>query len=193
MSVQEIRQVRKEDAQAILEIYRPYIEETSITFEYDVPSLEAFEARIDKISKEYAYLVYTMDGVVKGYAYAARHRERAAYNWNVELSIYLDRSMTHQGVGAKLYEALLEVLKAQQIYNVYGCMTCPNEASEKLHQKLGFETIGTFTKTGYKFGKWHSTKFFEKCLGDRSGAPQPVCPIGEVDAQIIKQILESAL
>lgn len=191
MPTEKIRLASVQDAEAILAIYKPYIEETVITFEYEVPSLEDFTKRIATISQNYAYLVYTVDDEIIGYAYAARQRERAAYNWNTELSIYLDQTKTHKGVGTRLYEALLTVLKEQQIYNVYGCMTCPNEPSERLHKKLGFKECGVFPHSGYKFDAWHSIKFFERCIADISKQPQAFKPITTLEPTRIEAILEA--
>lgn len=169
-----IRTAVLEDAAAILAIYAPYILNTSITFEYEVPTLEEFTARIDRIRTTHPYLVYEEEGKVIGYAYATKFRERAAYQWDAELSVYLNQECRGRGVGRKLYSALIEALKKQNIQTVYGIVTTPNERSEKMHHDFDFDTIGILTKTGYKFGKWHDVVMFEKHIGSHENNPKPI-------------------
>lgn len=169
-----IRDAALQDAPAILEIYTPYILKTAITFEYDVPTLAEFEDRMRDIMGDYPYLVCEQDGRVVGYAYAHRYFSRAAYDWDAELSVYLDETCTGKGIGTKLYRELMERLKRQNIKNVYALVTHPNEASEALHRSLGFRLIGISEKTGYKLGKWWDLAYFEKEIGGKEGVPEPV-------------------
>lgn len=124
---------------------------------------QAFADRIHRIVQEYPYLVWEDDsGRVLGYAYAHRQMERAAYQWNAELSIYLDRAHTSQGWGKKMYLALMDLLALQGVKTVYGGVTIPNEKSERLHACLGFQRLGTYHNTGYKCGRWHDVAWFER-------------------------------
>ena len=125
----KIRKVLPSDAARLLEIYKPYVEQTSITFEYELPELEEFEERIRDISSRYPYLVLEEEKIW-GYAYAHKAQERAAYGWNAELSIYLDSSIRGRGMGRRLYHALMEILKLQKVQNLYALITHPNERSE---------------------------------------------------------------
>ena len=151
-----------QDSATLLEIYAQYIE-TPITFECALPTEQAFADRIHRIVQEYPYLVWEDDsGRVLGYAYAHRQMERAAYQWNAELSIYLDRAHTSQGWGKKMYLALMDLLALQGVKTVYGGVTIPNEKSERLHACLGFQRLGTYHNTGYKCGRWHDVAWFEK-------------------------------
>ena len=137
-----------QDSATLLEIYAQYIE-TPITFECALPTEQAFADRIHRIVQEYPYLVWEDDsGRVLGYAYAHRQMERAAYQWNAELSIYLDRAHTSQGWGKKMYLALMDLLALQGVKTVYGGVTIPNEKSERLHACLGFQRLGTYHNTG---------------------------------------------
>ncbi|MCQ2447783.1 MAG: N-acetyltransferase family protein [Oscillibacter sp.] len=186
-----IRLAQQEDAKALLAIYSQYID-TAITFEEKLPSEAEFTQRIQDISAEYPYLVWEEDGKVLGYAYGHRLRERAAYQWDAELSIYLDRSITGKGIGSKLYTVLMELLKLQGICTVYGIVVIPNDPSAALHQRLGFQLTGTFLDTGFKLGKWWGTWWFEKHLLSHDVAPAPLIPFPTVPSNKVAEILQNA-
>ena len=139
------RLATKEDAKEILEIYRYYIENTTITFEYDVPTIKEFEKRIEDIEGEYPYIVCLVDDRIVAYAYAHKVWERAAYQWDAELSVYTDKDYVGNGFGKKMYNILIDILRLQNVINVYGCVTFPNENSEKLHNYLGFKKKINYT------------------------------------------------
>ncbi|MBK5200754.1 MAG: N-acetyltransferase [Spirochaetaceae bacterium] len=189
MNKLSIRLMKITDAPTILSIYKPYIEETSITFECTTPTLKDFTQRIKNISSFYPYLVYEFNNKVIGYAYAGKIREREAYQWDAELSIYLDNQYLHKGIGKILYMALLDILKLQNIYNVYGVITQPNERSVKLHEDLGFNKLGVFHNTGYKFNSWHDVIWLEKKINDFIIPPKPLKAIGEIDEKGLTEIL----
>lgn len=183
----EIRMAAVEDAKELLQIYAPYCTDTVITFEYEAPALEEFAGRICTVQKKYPYLVAVQEGNIVGYAYASQHKSRAAYQWNVETSIYVDRNCQAKGIGTLLYEKLMALLQKQNIRNVYACVTLPNDKSERIHGKFGFKLIGRFQAAGYKCGAWHEVGWFEKRLECNSEVPEPVIPIGEIAAdKIIK-------
>ncbi len=167
-----IRPVRLSDADKLLAIYSYYVEETAITFEYDVPSLEEFEERIRSISSCYPYLVAESDGQILGYAYAHAFHERAAFQWCVEMTIYLDRACRGRGIGPFLYQELESQLKAQGYLNLYASIAIPEvedeyltHNSEEFHRHLGYKTIGTFRNSGYKFDTWYHMIWMEKIIG----------------------------
>lgn len=171
-----IRKATPADAQALLDIYAPYVTDTAITFEYDVPSLDDFRHRIETFSAHYPYLVAEEDGVIVGYSYAHRLRERAAYQWCVETTIYLDRNHRHEHIGTVLYQALEKALECQGIKNMYASITVPdNEADRKyipktsplFHEHLGFTEVGHFHQCGWKFNRWFDMIWMEKLIGDR--------------------------
>ncbi|CQR26071.1 sortase [Streptococcus varani] len=157
-----IRQANVEDADQFLAIYAPYVEETAITFETEVPSLEEFKKRIQSIQEKFPYLVAEKDGKILGYAYAHAYYERAAYNWTVELSIYVDGKLRQSGIGSMLYDALEKELAKRNFINFMACISLPNEASVHFHQKRGYEKVGHFKKVGYKFGQWRDILWMEK-------------------------------
>lgn len=167
------RYVKESDAEAILDIYSYYIENTAITFEYDVPKIEEFRERIKKISDEYPYIVAEENGAVIAYTYASRFRVRRAYDWDAETSIYVDKDKKGNGVGKRLYQILESALKSQNIINSYACITAEGlnrdeiiSDSYRFHLKIGYKLIGKFESSGYKFGRWYDMIFMEKRLND---------------------------
>ena len=168
-----IRSATVEDAEAILKIYTYYVENTAITFEYDIPSLDEMKSRITKTLKKYPYLVILHEGKVQGYAYAGPFKERAAYDWSVETTIYLAHDAVKGGLGKKLYLALEEALKEMGILNLYACIGYPIEEdayltknSAQFHEHLGYKTVGEFHRCGYKFHRWYNMIWMEKMIGN---------------------------
>ena len=160
----EFRLAKKSDAERLLEIYKPYVEKTAITFETQVPTVEDFETRIKKTMKKFPYLVAIEEGQIVGYAYASTYYARAAYDWTVELSVYVQKEARGKGVGTLLYTALEEELTARGFKNFLACIALPNPASIALHEKRGYEQVAHFKKVGYKFGTWHDIVWLQKSL-----------------------------
>lgn len=183
-----IRRAEAGDAAALLEIYRPFITDTVVTFEYDVPTADEFAGRITDTLTDFPYLVCEGDGKLVGYAYAHHIRERAAYDWAVELSIYLAPEAQGRGVGTVLYQCLIDLLDMQNIRILYGCVTLPNEGSRRLHEKLGFVLTGVWHGSGWKFGRWHDVGWFEKRLGGDAPA-RPVVPFAALGEEKIEECL----
>lgn len=170
-----IRLATPADAEAILAIYAPYITGSTITFEYEVPSIVAFTERIQTIQQQLPYLVAEVDGRVLGYAYASKHRDRTAYQWSVESSVYVHPDGHRQGIARSLYIALFDRLRRQGYYNVYAGITLPNLKSEAFHQSMGFLPVGIYEHIGYKMGAWHSVAWFQLTLQPyRLDPPAPV-------------------
>lgn len=167
-----IRPVELTDAQAILDLYTPYITDTVITFETEIPTLEAFTQRIAGICQDYPYLVCEQDGKILGYAYASRHRERAAYRYSVDVSIYVEKNSKHRGIGRALYNRLFEELQQYPYYTAFACITLPNEASIGLHKAFGFREAGVFHRDGYKAGQWLDVAWLEKPLKEYGVPPE---------------------
>ena len=164
-----VRAAMPQDAEQLLEIYTPFVISadcslSNVSFELEVPSVEVFRQRIVDISKKYPYLVGEVNGQVLGYVYCHPYRERLAYQWSVEVTIYLAPAGQGKGLGRVLYEAMEEILRLQGITMLYSCITLGNEHSIKMHEALGYRLIGTFTKSGYKNGQWLDTVWLEKQL-----------------------------
>lgn len=183
-----LRTAKTEDAAQLLEIYRPYVTDTAISFEYTVPTVEEFAGRIEKILKKYPYLAAECDGKIVGYAYAAPFKERAAYGWSVETTIYIRKDCRQSGVGRKLYLKLEELLKEQGVLNMNACIAWPDKEDERLtmasiyfHEKLGYRMVGKFHKSGYKFNRWYDMVWMEKLIGRHTDAQTPVKPFAELN------------
>ena len=166
----KIRLAKPSDARSLLDIYAPYVENTAITFEYEVPTIEDFAIRIEKTLEKYPYLVAEEDGVVLGYAYASTYYARAAYDWAVELSVYVSQDARGKGVGSKLYDALEEMLEKMGYIHFLACISLPNEASLALHRKRGYQQVAHFPKIGYKFNRWYDIVWLQKSL-DKEARP----------------------
>lgn len=183
-----IRLATIEDSNELLEIYSQYIE-TAITFECVLPTEQAFKERIADITTDYPYLVCIENGKIFGYAYAHRQMERDAYQWNAELSIYLNKSCISKGLGKKLYCILMDILKLQGVRTVYGGVTVPNMKSEKLHLGLGFKSLGIYHNTGYKCNRWYDVQWFEKQIMPYDLELKPLVSIGKIPNEKIQEIL----
>lgn len=175
-----IRMAVTEDTDALLAIYAPYVANTAITFEYTVPDSDEFKQRIVRTLEKYPYLIAERNGTILGYAYASAFKGRAAYDWAVETSIYVDQNCQNQGIGRQLYAVLEQTLKKQNILNSYACIAYPNPGSIRFHEQLGYQTIGHFTKCGYKLGKWYDMIWMEKMLGEHSPRPAAFIPITQI-------------
>ena len=178
------------DAARILAVYAPYIERTAVTFETEVPDGAAFAARVAGIAKEFPYLLLEIDGELAGYAYAHRQAERAAYQWNAELSIYLAEGFVHRGLGGPLYALLMRLLGMQGYVNLYACITASNAGSIALHERMGFERVGLFPDTGYKFGQWHGVAWM--CRRVRAGAPGAIRPVHTLEQEAVSAAIAQA-
>ena len=182
----KIEKVTVEDAEELLEIYAPYVENTAITFEYDVPTLEEFIERIRHTLEKYPYIVAlnikaVHEGKIVGYAYAASFKDRRAYDWSVETTIYVKNNCKRMGIGKVLYEVLEQELKDMGILNMNACIACPvqegrylNDDSIRFHDNMGFTEAGHFHNSGYKFGQWFDMIWMEKMIGEHNANPHEV-------------------
>jgi phosphinothricin acetyltransferase len=151
-----IRSVDPADAPAIRNIYAPFVQESATSFEIEPPDAAAMERRIREQREQFPWLVYQGGGEVLGYAYASPHRAaRKAYQWCVEVSIYLEARARRRGIGRALYGALFDLLRRQGYVNAYAGITLPNPGSLRLHESMGFLPVGVYPRIGFKFGTWH--------------------------------------
>ena len=177
----QIRIATVEDSAALLDIYKPYVEKTAVTFEYEVPSLEEFRGRIKTSLKKYPVLVAECESEILGYAYAGAFQSRAAYTWAVETSIYIREDCRKFGIGRLLYEELENILRKQNIVNLNACIAYPTEEdtyltkdSVKFHEKMGYRMVGEFRQCGYKFNRWYNMVWMEKHIGEHRKEQPPV-------------------
>ena len=169
----EIQPVKLEDAEELLSIYAPYVRDTAISFEYEVPSLSEFQDRIRNISSNLPYIKAVEAGKILGYAYAGKFKNRKAYDWSVEVTVYVRKESRKSGVGKLLYNALEDSLKRIGVLNMNACIAVPEgedshltKDSQLFHEKMGFQLVGTFHKSGYKFHTWYDMIWMEKIIGE---------------------------
>lgn len=183
----KIRTARVSDAQEILQIYAPYIRDTAITFEYEVPALSEFKKRIENTLKKYPYIVAEKDGEIVGYAYTGVFKDRAAYDWAAEVSVYVKEDRRGLGIGSSLYAVLEEISRAQHILNLNACIAYSDtedayltKDSVKFHGHLGYALVGKFHQCGYKFGRWYDMVWMEKTIGEHPADPLPVIAFSDL-------------
>ena len=184
-----LRQARTADAAALLEIYAPYVTETSVTFETEVPTLSEFTRRVQEITAQFSYLVAEEDGVILGYAYAHPYHERAAFHWTVETSIYVRMDAHRRKIGTRLYEALLALLRLQGVHTACAVITLPNDRSMAFHGKLGFVHGGSLPAVGYKFDRWYGVAYCYARLRSLEETPASLCPVHKLDPGKVDEIL----
>ncbi len=174
-----IRDATPDDAAAILAIYAPIVIETSISFELEPPTEADMRARIAATSAILPWLVLddaAGSGSVAGYAYAGRHRERAAYRWSVDTTAYVRQDLRGQGIGKALYLALFDRLVALGYYQAFAGIALPNDASVSLHEAVGFEALGIYRRVGFKLGAWRDVGWWQKELQPLSPSDTPTAP-----------------
>ncbi len=159
-----IRPVQLSDAQALVDIYTPYVRDTVISFEEEPITEVEMAARIARVTAAYPWLVEEEEGAVLGYAYGSSWRTRPAYRFTVETTIYLARGQHGKGIGSRLYESLLVDLRQRGFHSALGGIALPNEPSIRLHEKLGFRKVGHMAEAGWKFGAWVDVGFWELML-----------------------------
>lgn len=191
MAASIIRPATLMDAEAILRIYNPYIENSCVTFEYKPLSISAFRQRMEQVMASFPWIVYETDRRLVGYAYASPYHTREAYSWNCDSSVYVDKAYQDQGIGTTLYQNLFLILKEMGYYNVYATVTSPNPVSLAFHQQLGFQVEGTHENTGWKFGRWLGVTRLVKKIGDFSKEPRPLKNIQELDIPALLNIYMS--
>ena len=187
-----IRDATVNDIESLLSVYAPYVENTAVSFEYEVPSIDEFRSRFEKITKKYPYIIAEdTKGNVLGYAYYNEFKAREAYRYSVETTIYLAKEACGRGTGRKLYEVLEKAAKAQNITNMNACIaTCKTEdeyltnRSYYFHEKMGSKLVGTFNNSGYKFDKWYDMVWMEKHIGEHKENPEKIKPFTEIREEL---------
>ncbi len=170
-----VRDARSDrDCAACLEIYAPYVRDTAVSFEEQVPTAGAFLDRIRAASATHPWLVLEDAGLVVGYAYAAPHRARAAYRWAAEVTVYVARSHHRRGAGRRLYIELMQRLRSQGLRVACAGVTLPNDASIALHRAVGFEPVGVYRRIGWKHGAWHDVSWWQLELAPETGPPHEI-------------------
>jgi phosphinothricin acetyltransferase len=171
-----IRLATTSDAAQCAEIYEPYVSGSPVSFELEPPSADDVAGRIANALQRFPWLVCADSNEVAGYAYAGPHRQRAAFQWGVEVSVYVKDAYLRQGVGRALYTSLFACLRALGFFKAYAVIALPNAASVGLHEAVGFQHVGTFNDIGYKLGQWHPVGYWELSLQEPSEPTPPLAP-----------------
>lgn len=166
-----IRLANAADAPQIAAIYRPFCADSCVSFETEAPDATEMASRVDRINARYAWLVDDSGGMVRGYAYASPHRERAAYRWAVEVTVYVHERHRGKGVGRALYADLFGRLREQGLYRAYAGILVPNPPSQAFHESMGFSLVGIYRKIGYKLGAWRDVGWWQLALQPHDGEP----------------------
>jgi phosphinothricin acetyltransferase len=168
-----IRLAAGNDAAGILAIYAPIVRETAISFEVDPPDVTQMRQRIEDTLVQFPWLVCAHGEEILGYAYGSQHRTRAAYQWSVDVSVYVHAQARRAGVGRSMYTSLLRLLDLQGFFNAYAGINLPNPASVGLHEAMGFRLVGIYQSVGYKLGKWHDVGWWHRVLRAPIVPPHP--------------------
>jgi phosphinothricin acetyltransferase len=172
-----LRLATENDAEQIRAIYGPIVSQTATSFELEPPSLDEMRKRVADTLRHLPWLVCDRDGEVLGYAYASMHRTRPAYQWSVDVSVYVKTGQRRSGLGRALYASLFKILLRQGYYNAYAGIALPNPASVGLHEAIGFQPVGIYREVGYKLGAWHDVGWWHLALQPKLPSPQaPVDP-----------------
>jgi phosphinothricin acetyltransferase len=170
-----IRAAEEADSGAIAAIYAPYVLHTAISFEIEVPTAEIMAARVIKTLGTHPWLVAECGEQIVGFAYAGKHRERPAYRWTVDTTIYVDMAARRRGIGRTLYRALLDILRQQGFRSAFAEIVLPNAGSVCLHEAVGFKAVGIHEDIGFKLGRWHDIGYWRVGLAEPS--PSPCDPV----------------
>ena len=185
-----IRLAVPEDAAAIAGIYRPAVVDAAISFEIEPPDAAEMDRRVQTTLERTPWIVCEHEHAILGYAYAGRHRDRAAYQWSVDVSTYVLRDYRRAGIGTALYTSLFAILELQGFRNAYAGITLPNPASLALHTRAGFSPVGVYRRVGYKQGSWHDVQWLERGLAPHTREPAEPTPLADMRG---RPELESAL
>jgi L-amino acid N-acyltransferase YncA len=167
-----IRTATPEDAAAIAAIYAPIVTATTISFELEPPTVDEMRSRIVATLERLPWLVgLDADGAVQGYVHASRHRDRAAYQWSVDVTAYVREDTRRQGVGKQLYGRLFDELAALGYFQAFAGIALPNAASVALHESVGFRPLGVYRDVGFKHGAWRDVGWWQKTLRERVAEP----------------------
>jgi phosphinothricin acetyltransferase len=173
-----IRLAVASDSEAMAAIYRPFVESTIVSFETVAPDRDEMARRLADTLVSHPWLVCDIGGQIAGYTYATKHRVRAAYQWSVDTSVYVDPAWHRAGIGRGLYQSLFAILGAQGFFNAYAGITLPNEASVALHEAVGFEALGVYRRVGFKLGGWRDVGWWQLALRAHETVPEAPLTLG---------------
>ena len=185
-----VRLAVEEDVEDILEIYKPYVEETTISFEWETPAPDVFKSRFQTVTAQFPWLVYEEEGRIAGYAYPENVFQRKAYQWSVDMAVYIHPGDRKRGIGARLYRAVEELLKLQGYVNAYALVTQGNQASIAFHKAVGYTEVARFPHVGFKMGQWLEVVWLQKTLSECPSVPEIPKGIKEIDPEKVREIMK---
>ena len=186
----KLRMIKEDDIREVLSIYRPYVTNTPISFEYTVPSYRKFTKRVHKITATYPWIVAEINHQIVGYAYTGRFRERAAFAWDAEFQCILMKIFTDRVLDAGFIWRQKKISKLQGIYNIYSLVTSTAKNSIGFHEAMGFERAAELKNCGWKFDHWYGLIYFQKKIGDFEKVPEQTIPIEFIEGKTLAEILE---
>lgn len=186
----KLRLIKETDVKDVLGIYKPFIKNTPITFEYTVPSIKKFRKRVEHVTAKHPWIVAEENGRIVGYAYASVFKERMAFSWDVESSIYVVEDAGMQGIGTALYSAMEDILKLQGFYNIYAIITTGVKRSLHFHEMMGYRKVYELDHCGWKFDQWYGITCMCKTIGDMDKTPKTIIPVKELDKKSVDKILK---
>ena len=186
-----IRIATAADAPALVDLYAPFILHTGITQETEVPSIPEFAERITDTLPQRPWLVCEINGVIAGYAYAGKYRDRKGYQWSIEPSVYIHEKFYRHNIATALYTALFEILKMQGFVNAYAVITLPNEKSIRFHKKFGFADFTIYRKVGYKLNQWHDVAWLFLQVNEYAANMKDPIPFSQLNKEVLSTILEN--
>ena len=186
----KLRLIKENDIKDVLDVYNPFIKNTPITFECTVPSMKKFRKRVEHVTAKHPWLVAEENDRIVGFAYASVFKERMAYSWDVESSIYVIDDAGMQGIGTALYSAMEDILKLQGFYNIYAILTTGVKRSLYFHELMGYKKMYTLDCCGWKFDQWYGITCMCKTIGDIHQPPKEIIPIKELEKKSIDKILK---
>jgi L-amino acid N-acyltransferase YncA len=170
---QTIRLATDADAEQIQAIYAPFCTSTPVSFELEPPTVGEMRFRIGRILQDCPWLVCEDHGKILGYVYASRHRERPAYQWSVDVTVYIGEQHRRKGIGRALYTSLFAMLRLQGFHHAYAGITLPNPGSVRIHEVMGFQPVGVYRAVGFKCGAWHDVSWWQLELQPLAFPPKP--------------------
>ncbi len=189
----KIRLATESDCRDMLDIYAPFVENTAVSFEYKVPSIDEFRKRVQEVQKRYPWVVCEIDNKIVGYAYASPFNKREAYDWSADYSIYVNPDYHGRKIGTALYTCLTELLKLQGFFNSFAGIASSNTKSENFHKAFGFIPVGIYHNVGYKFDNWYNVQWFEYKIAEIKSPPDIIRTINEIKfTHQAKDILKAA-
>ena len=171
-----IRPAQANDGAAVAGVYAPYVRDTAVSFEVEPPVGAVMAERIIDTLGTHPWLVAEREGAVVGFAYAGKHSQRAVYRWTVDVTVYVRGDERRTGVGRRLYQVLLGILRLQGFRSAFAEIVLPNPGSVRLHESMGFRHVGIHNDIGHKLGRWHDIGYWRLGLGDGPEPPSEPVP-----------------